>query len=278
MATKPTKKKGETSTTVSVGIRIDPKIKFALDMMGREQKRSLTAVVEWAISNAIAQQQWSFDETFADVIDRVWSTDEATRFVNMAFFMPKSLTYDELRVWETIKASQVFWVDFSKPGTYENLAVWMVRDNWHSLLGHIERHKTSASVVPMLDTEAGVTGFIKDVSGEVNQKNASQSSFLLLKAEDGQYTFRLIAGNSQILLNGGRYKTKNDALAAIEAVRLSSKKFESFEISNSGNRHQVVLTSSNGEVLGRGVNYSGAEEIGAWISQIAGLASKAEIK
>lgn len=153
MATKTTKKKGETTTTVSVGIRIDPKIKFALDMMGREQKRSLTAVIEWAISSAIAQQQWSMDETFSEVIDKVWSTDEATRFVNMAFHMPKTLTYDELRIWETIKASRAFWVNFAQPCSYENLAIWMVRDSWESLKTHVERYKNSATVVPIKDTD-----------------------------------------------------------------------------------------------------------------------------
>ena len=149
MATKPTKKKGETSTTVSVGIRIDPKIKFALDMMGREQKRSLTAVIEWAISNAIAQQPWPSGGSFSDVIDLVWSTDEATRFVNMACFMPASLTYDELRIWETIKASSVFWHDFNGPDARHNVAINIVRENWAEILEFVNKYKSNATVVPM---------------------------------------------------------------------------------------------------------------------------------
>lgn len=149
MATKTTKKKGETATTVSVGIRIDPKIKFALDMMGRQQKRSLTAVIEWAISNAIAQQASSFDETFAELINRVWSTDESTRFANMALYMPESLSYDELRIWETIKISSEFWHQYPD-GTWDyepsHLIYDLLRAYWSDLLAQVEKHKGKATV------------------------------------------------------------------------------------------------------------------------------------
>lgn len=152
MATKTTKKKGETSTTVSVGIRIDPKIKFALDLMGRMQKRSLTAVIEWAISNAIAQQRFrSPDETFDEIIGKVWSTDESTRFVKQAIYMPESLTYDELRIWETIKASMEFWSHFPPASTDEVYESWVkfeaVRVHWNALLEHVQEHKNSPVIV-----------------------------------------------------------------------------------------------------------------------------------
>lgn len=149
MATKTTKKKGETATTVSVGIRIDPKVKFALDIMGREQKRSLTAVIEWAIGNAISQQTFSGGlESFADLIEKTWSTDEPTRLVNMGFYMPAILTYDELRTWETIKMTEYFWSFKECPVTPEYLTLRAVRNSWNSLKSHVEKHKNSTSVVP----------------------------------------------------------------------------------------------------------------------------------
>ncbi|MCY1551281.1 hypothetical protein D9M68_875980 [compost metagenome] len=138
-----------------MGIRIDPKIKFALDLMGRLQKRSLTAVIEWAISNAISQQTaGSFEQPMSQIVDNIWSTDEATRFVNLCFALPEALSYDELRVWETIKASPPFWNDFSSVGaTQENLQMWMVRSNWDSLQSFVEKHKHSATVVPVRDED-----------------------------------------------------------------------------------------------------------------------------
>ena len=160
MATKTSKRAGESSTTVSVGIRIDPKIKFSLDIMGRLQKRSLTAVIEWAISNAIANQKVDLDPTVTlsldFVIDRIWSTDESTRFANLCFDMPQALTYDELRKWETIKVSSVFW--YTRPdGSYdvgdEYINLSALRSGWHSLGEHVEKYKSSTTVVPIYESQ-----------------------------------------------------------------------------------------------------------------------------
>ena len=157
MATKTSKRAGETSTTVSVGIRIDPKIKFALDIMGRLQKRSLTAVIEWAISQAITYQQLDSEGgTLSSAIDKVWSTDESVRLVKLAYHLPEALTYDELRIWETIKATGYFWHK-SKDGGYNpetgELSVFLVTDNWETILQHVERHKGSSTIVPLSDVD-----------------------------------------------------------------------------------------------------------------------------
>lgn len=157
MATKTSKRAGETSTTVSVGIRIDPKIKFALDIMGRLQKRSLTAVIEWAISQAIAQQNVDGSQAaLGEVIDGIWSTDESIRFVKLCFDLPQALTYDELRTWETIKVSPVFWIA-DEAGCYDvnrgSISLDAVSMGWSSLLAHVEKHKASSTVVPMRDLD-----------------------------------------------------------------------------------------------------------------------------
>ena len=154
MATKTSKRTGETSTTVSVGIRIDPKIKFALDMMGRLQKRSLTAVIEWAISNAMSQQAIDSSQgatKITEAIDAIWSTDEATRFINMCFEVPTMLTYDELRLWDTIKLSKLFWKTGCATEFRAHLDEWKLRLNWSLLKEHVEEHKNSPSVVEFDD-------------------------------------------------------------------------------------------------------------------------------
>ena len=150
------KKKGETATTVSVGIRIDPKIKFALDMLGREQKRSLTAVIEWAIYHALNQYQYDADATFSQVIEEVWSTDEATRFVRMGFHLSHLLNYDELRIWETIKISSPFWVTYFDD-TFDtepkNIKLDVVREHWSIILNHAAHYKNNSAVVPIKDED-----------------------------------------------------------------------------------------------------------------------------
>lgn len=153
MATKTSKRAGETSTTVSVGIRIDPKIKFALDIMGRLQKRSLTAVIEWSISQAIANQMTDSDGgSLANTLDKIWSTDDAVRTINLAIYMPEALTYDELRIWETVRASGFFWHEYpdgSFGDDFARLILGNIRSNWEKLIAHVEKHKASSTVVPI---------------------------------------------------------------------------------------------------------------------------------
>lgn len=134
MATKTTKKKGETSTTVSVGIRIDPKIKFALDIMGRLQKRSLTAVIEWAVTKAIAEYKVSDKMSLNDMLNEVWSTDEVVRITRLVTKFPEAATYDEMRIWDTIRQSPDFW-------NADVLDEVTLHRHWEALLEHVEESK-----------------------------------------------------------------------------------------------------------------------------------------
>ena len=96
MTIKQTKLKGERSTTVSVGLRISPKTKFALDMMSRKHLRSLTATIEWAVAQAIAREDHApTGMSFSDMIALAWSVDEEERLLNMHKHCPELLTFDE---------------------------------------------------------------------------------------------------------------------------------------------------------------------------------------
>ncbi|MFY1030845.1 hypothetical protein [Pseudomonas asiatica] len=151
MATKTSKRAGETSTTVSVGIRIDPKIKFALDMMGRLQMRSLTAVIEWSIANAMSQQPLigrNGQTTVTQAIDAIWSTDESVRFLAMCFDFPGLLTYDEMRIWDTIKASPELWITQVASEYRDHLFDEEVRKHWSDIKEHVEQHRNSPTVIP----------------------------------------------------------------------------------------------------------------------------------
>lgn len=153
MATKTSKRAGETSTTVSVGIRIDPKIKFALDIIGRLQKRSLTAVIEWSISQAIEQQPVDqVGTSLSTMLDKIWSTDESMRLVMLALNLPQALTYDEFRVWETIKISSCFWrksPDGSVDSSADGLDFDAVRASWNDLMRHVDLYKSSITITPL---------------------------------------------------------------------------------------------------------------------------------
>lgn len=161
MATKKATNKSS-NPTISVSLRIDPKTKYLIDLLARDQKRTITGVIEWAIERAAAQERFDNDSnTFYDeVIDDLWSTDESIRLITLALSKPSLLDYDQTRIWETIQASPDFW-RISNPGSAPKLhKEWidapMIQAYWEPLLDHVQKYRHSPSVRPFSLEEHGV--------------------------------------------------------------------------------------------------------------------------
>lgn len=98
--------------TVNVSLRIDPKIKFAIDLLSREQKRSITGVIEWSVMQALKGQTVTTpagnELSLYELMDLVWSPDEAERVTMLGIFSPHSLTHEESCIWTIIRSSGLF--------------------------------------------------------------------------------------------------------------------------------------------------------------------------
>lgn len=146
------------AVTVNVSMRLDPKMKYLIDLLARDQKRTITGVIEWALMKAASQELIIGDgfgdsENFAQAIDDLWSTDEAIRLVKLAIYRPSLLDYDEMRVWETIRASGYFWkiIVSSIPAhsiRYEHIYIDLLQKHWDSLVEHVRIHRNARSIVP----------------------------------------------------------------------------------------------------------------------------------
>lgn len=98
--------------TVNVSLRIDPKIKFAIDLLSREQKRSITGVLEWAVMQALKGQMITTpngDEiSMFQLTEWAWSPDEAERVTLLGIFAPHILSHEESCIWTVMKSSGLF--------------------------------------------------------------------------------------------------------------------------------------------------------------------------
>src|SRR3546814_3469206 len=69
----------------------------------------------------------------------------------MALLMPEALTYDELRLWETIKATRDFWflsnVDGSPMHSEHSVMLDVVSYNWLDLLDHVDANRDRPIVI-----------------------------------------------------------------------------------------------------------------------------------
>ena len=81
--------------------------------------------------------------------------------------------------------------------------------------------------------------------------------FQLQKSSDGQFRFRLLAGNGQLLLTGGPYPAYAAALNGIDAVRRNALREGAFSLTESAaGEHFCVLRAADGQLIGQSQPYA----------------------
>ena len=105
------RKTTDQSQTISVSLRIDPKIKFAIDLLAREQKRTITGVLEWSVMQSIRNHrvlgragEWDQDLSLFEYLEMTWSPIEAHRVAALGAIRPQLLTYEESCIFEVIRS------------------------------------------------------------------------------------------------------------------------------------------------------------------------------
>jgi hypothetical protein len=111
--------------TETLAIRLDPKVKYGLEILAREQRRSITSLVEWVINDALRTHlriSYSTDKIQTEgggtyrrsydefVLDYLWDSDEVIRLIKLADYNPDLLTYEENKVWNLIQENAFYWV------------------------------------------------------------------------------------------------------------------------------------------------------------------------
>lgn len=148
--------------TETLTLRLEPKLKFLIELISRMKRQSITGVVESAVEDLAFGLDVSFHDNgtteplaMVNALANIWSTDESERFLNFCYHLPHLMTYEDQRVWETIKVSPVFFeAKKSKASTprkiesLDQLDRLVVSQSWQSLLQHVEMNKDNRVVVP----------------------------------------------------------------------------------------------------------------------------------
>jgi hypothetical protein len=129
------KKSLNTARTTNVSVRLDPKLHYLATLAAREQGRTVSSFIEWAVrrtlSDAVAMRDagepmpgmWP-SQPAPLWMESLWDIDEADRFYNLATLRASLLTIAEQRLWKlftmhmahtgqkiSIKAFRDFWND-----------------------------------------------------------------------------------------------------------------------------------------------------------------------
>ena len=150
--------------TETLTLRLDPKVKFLIDLLARHKRQSITGVAESAVQNyarnytieaKLLDEKGEIEELktldLYDYCEDIYSTDESHRFYMLCITAPHLLTYEELRLKETIYSSRILWNKFPNATcTYDEIDTEKLARHWDRLLAHVDEHKGSTTVVPYL--------------------------------------------------------------------------------------------------------------------------------
>ncbi len=96
--------------TKTVGVRLDPQLKYAAELAARTQRRSLSSFIEWAVQEAIDRVSVKGGgRTAREIMPLVWDVSPSTRLVKLAIYFAGLLTYDEQVLWHLIREHPALW-------------------------------------------------------------------------------------------------------------------------------------------------------------------------
>jgi hypothetical protein len=81
--------------TALVSVRIDPKLRFALELAARKQRRTVSSSVEWACDDMTHSYHVADGKTAYQVMLEVWDPDPKRRLEKLAAHYPELLIHDE---------------------------------------------------------------------------------------------------------------------------------------------------------------------------------------
>ena len=109
-----------TPRTEALAMRLDPQIKYMAELVSRQERRSLTSFVEWAIDQALREVRLNVegvDVPAAQAMDRLWDIDGAERLRKLSERCPNLLNYEEHRLMHLVVN---FMTDGAKPLRFTN--------------------------------------------------------------------------------------------------------------------------------------------------------------
>lgn len=94
--------------TEALTLRLDPRMKFQIELLSRIWHQSITGVIETAVERAASVVKVSADRelTITQLTRDVWSPDDAETLIRLAIQAPHLMSFEESCIWAVIEASE----------------------------------------------------------------------------------------------------------------------------------------------------------------------------
>jgi hypothetical protein len=147
--------------SVTVTVRLDPKLRYLAELAALKHRRTLSSFIEWAIEDSLKRVKlrepsgYNDDSgaTVADEAEALWDVDDADRFTKLALRYPELLTHEEQKRWKLIRENGFLWRGNYRRGRWDwdlketSLILDRLRKNWDNFCA-VARGDEPHSVLP----------------------------------------------------------------------------------------------------------------------------------
>ena len=96
-----------------VTVRMDPKLKYGVELAARKQRRTMSSFIQWAVESALEEvtspAPAGQEESIKKVLSAVWDPEPSDRLLNLAEKYPLLMTVEEEIIMKAIASDQFFW-------------------------------------------------------------------------------------------------------------------------------------------------------------------------
>lgn len=130
---------GKLSRSEVVTVRLDPRLRYGVELAARNHRRTASSFIEWAIERTLQEtilvvDYFGMDLKADEVLAEVWDVDEPDRFAKLASKHPQLLIHEEQVLWKVIRECDALWIpDLKGKKAEPELNYQLLRENWDVL-------------------------------------------------------------------------------------------------------------------------------------------------
>ncbi len=103
------KRKGDKVRSITVSVRLDPKLRYLAELASRQQRRTLSSYIEWVVLESFSKVELAPKTTLASKAEELWDVDPLARLVRLGYDYAHLLEYDEQVLWKIIRNEEDLW-------------------------------------------------------------------------------------------------------------------------------------------------------------------------
>jgi hypothetical protein len=151
---------GKLSRSETVTVRLDPQLRYLVELAARKQRRTVSSFIEWALEESLLKVEVSDElafqgrKTLADEKQVLWDVDDSDRFAKLALNYPDMLNHHEQVLWKLIRENGYLWRGrmFNDKWTWKvnegTLIYERLREYW-GIFNDVADGKVSRSSLPL---------------------------------------------------------------------------------------------------------------------------------